>query len=87
MTESVYKIKHGDMCLQSKHADVCFRSTFNTGFTAFWFDNPHKGKCTCVAYDPESYPALVVVVQANWKARNTILWYERQGGLYVKGVF
>lgn len=84
---SIYHIAKGDSLLQSKHADVGFKSTEDSGWALFWFDGTGKGKCVCVEYNPANWPEVYVTIQANWKARRQIARYEREGALWEKGVF
>jgi len=71
-----YKLTKGDFVVQSKHADVSFS---NDGCWAlFWFDTPEKGKCLSIDYIGSGYPAVVVCVRANWKAKRRIARYRKE---------
>jgi len=70
------KIVKSDLFVQSKHADVTFKSP--DGFAYFWFNTPKKGKCLSVEYDDSNYPDTVISIKANWKARKDAEYYRKK---------
>lgn len=82
---SIYHVAKGDLLLQSKHADVAF--TGEEGLAAFWFNTPTKGKCLSVEYNRGNWPALYIVIQANWRARRQLARFRRKGALWIEGSF
>ena len=66
-----YALAKGDLLLQSKHADASFEGGPD-GWAMFFFDTPVKGKCLSVEWMPGNWPAVMVRIQANWKAKKDI---------------
>jgi predicted lipoprotein with Yx(FWY)xxD motif len=60
----------GDFTLESKHADV--QLTRGKDFSLWFFDQPQKGKCLCMEFCWENWPAGYIWTTANWKAKRTI---------------
>jgi predicted lipoprotein with Yx(FWY)xxD motif len=60
----------GDFFLESKYADVQLRR--GEDFSLWFFDKPQKGKCLCVEFCWENWPAGGIWTTANWKARRAI---------------
>jgi predicted lipoprotein with Yx(FWY)xxD motif len=83
---SIFHLAKSDTLLQSKHADAAFQGRAGPGWALFWYDTPRKGKCTCVEYNPENWPAVYVTVKANWKAKRDIASYRRDCD-WSEGVF
>ena len=84
----IYSAARDDLTLQSKHADVALQSGPNVseeGWSLWFFNTPKKGKCLCIDYTPGNWPAVVVYITANWKAKRHIAHYERTG--YARGSF
>jgi hypothetical protein len=67
-----------DLFVQSKHADLAFKSYSPDGFAYFWFNTPKKGKCLSVEYDDSNYPDTVISIKANWKARKDAEYYRKK---------
>ena len=80
-----YMVAKGDLCLQSKHADAAFSGY--EGLALFFFDEPKRGKCLSVQYNKGDWPAVHVIIQANWKARLQIAKYRKEGSTWTEGSF
>jgi len=80
---SEYSIAKGDLILESKHADAAL--SCEDGWAIFFHDTPKKGKTLSVEYARENWPAVLVVVQANWKAKRAIARYKRNN--WYEGAF
>ena len=80
---SEYTLSKGDLLLESKHADAAF-SDYD-GWALFFYDTPKKGKTLSVEYNRGNWPAVLIVIQANWKAKRQIARYRRDG--WTEGTF
>lgn len=59
-----------NLFLQSKQADV--QLTRERDFSLWFFDEPQKGKCLCIEFCWDNWPAGYIWITANWKAKRTI---------------
>jgi hypothetical protein len=69
----------GDFSLESKHADVQLVRG-DDDFSLWFSDQPQKGKCLCIEFCWENWPAGYIWTTANWKAKRAIAKAKSQLG-------